>query len=137
MAAAGYVLDSDSAPRQICLDWAARSLEFNAPDPLIRPLPHGLSAPIPTIAHSAENDKRTKVHFDAQAPPGEAQMISHTQADARPLNLDTQAAPEGPLVNLDALTPERARLDKTTRLPVAYVSKGAAKMNHMTPGHQF
>ena len=109
LVAAPYVLDSNGAPLRIGWDWAASSVEFNAPDPLICPLPHGLSAPSPTIAEAEQDDKRAKV------------------------DLGTRAIPEDAPLNLDALPPDRARLGKNTRLPVASASDGGTGVTQMTP----
>ena len=49
-AAVNYVSDSNSAPLPVGWDWAARSSEFVAPKPLIRPIPNNIPAPIPAIA---------------------------------------------------------------------------------------
>ena len=72
-------------------NWAARALKFTAPDPLIRPLTQGAFAPIPTV------DEAEK-------------------CNTRPLmDLDKQAIPEKPHMNLDTLVPERVRLGEHTR----------------------
>ena len=132
LAAASYVLDSNCAPLPSGWDWVARALEFNAPDPLIRPLPHGLSAPIPAISESEKHDKRAQVDLGTPAPPDELQTNLDTQADASPPNLFTKAIPEDSTLNLDALIPDRARFGKNARVPGASASKRASEMNQMT-----
>ena len=56
LAAVSSDLESNGIPLPTGWDWAARSLELIAPDPLSRPLPGGLSDPMPTIAEAEKND---------------------------------------------------------------------------------
>ena len=58
LAAANYVLGSNESPLPVGCDWAALSLEFVAPKPLIRPILRGVPAPFPAIA-DAEMQKKT------------------------------------------------------------------------------
>ena len=88
LAAVSYVLGSNGATLPIGWDWRARPPEFIAPDPLNRPLPHGLSDPIPTVAEAEKNDKRTMEDLDIHAAPDEPHMNLDTEADARRLNLN-------------------------------------------------
>ena len=92
-ATASYVFDSNVALLRIGRGWVARSLEFNSPDPPSRPRPKGRLVPIPTIAEAEKKDKRTTEDLDAHATPDERHMELDTLADARPLNLGTQASP--------------------------------------------
>ena len=50
LAAIDRVLTSDYMPLPVGWDSVARSLDFQAPDPLTRPVFRGASQPIPTIA---------------------------------------------------------------------------------------
>ena len=75
LAAVSYVLDSNCALLPIGRNWAARPLEFIAPDPLIRPLTHGLSVPIPAIADAEKHDKRTKLDLDTRALRANRKLI--------------------------------------------------------------
>ena len=112
MAAVSYFMDSNRASLPTPGDWAARALKFAAPGPLIRPLTQGAFSPIPTVD---EAEKR----------------------NTRPLmDMDQQAIPEKPHVNLDTLVPGRVRLGEHTRLPVESASQMAPKMNPAAPEQQ-
>ena len=50
--AVSYVLENDGSPLPVGRDWAARSLEFVAPQPFIRPIFRGPPVPIPAIAEA-------------------------------------------------------------------------------------
>ena len=57
-------LDTNGAQLLIGWDWAARSLEVGAPDPLIRSISQGTPFPIPTVADAGAQKKNVKKDSD-------------------------------------------------------------------------
>ena len=131
LAAVSYVMGSNGAPLPMAQDWAARSLEFTAPDPPIRPHTQGTYKPISAVDGAEKQNKRPMMDLNRETTPDEPQL----KLDKLPImDLDERTAPVEPPLNLGALIPPRVRFDKHTRLPVDSASKGASKTNPVTPG---
>ena len=83
LAAVNYVLTSNGTPLPVGWDWAARSLDFAAPDPLVRPISRGVPVPIPTIADAEEQKQTLKKDSDATVTAKESQENVNKPAVAR------------------------------------------------------
>ena len=95
LAAVSFVMNANGAPLPAAWDWAARSLEFVGPDPLIRTISNGTPVPILTIAEAANQSKRTKDDLDVPATSGEPRetLGASDSPAARPLNQGDQPTP--------------------------------------------
>ena len=73
LAAVNYVLDSNGSPLPVGRHWAARPLEFAAPNPLVRSILRGIPAPIPTIADDEMQQKTFEEDLDTNISAKDSQ----------------------------------------------------------------
>ena len=130
LAAVGYNLDNNGSPHPVGWDLAARSLEFVAPQPLIRSMFRGSPAPILAIADA---EKQKKSHAKGENTNIEVRDTRET-ASSRPATRNSYAGaktvPGDVPLQSDALIPEtpaRVRLDQYTREPAQQSPKGSPK----------
>ena len=121
--------------------WAARSLEFIAPDPPIPPFSNGPPAPIPTIAVAEKQNKRTKKDLDLHTFLDEPRktLDASVTPEGRPSKKGDQPTPEDAPRSLGILTSDtsdKVRLAKHTRLPLTSSSKGVSRTNPLTDAQQ-
>ena len=89
LAAVNCVLGSSGSLLPVNEDWAARSLEFVPPSPLVRLISRGVHVPSPTV-EDAEKLRRPKVicrmiKTATKHPP----INTETNAEDKPLHLNT------------------------------------------------
>ena len=109
-------------PPPVGWDWAAHSLEFVAPNPLVRSISRGVPALIPTIADARKQRRTLKEDGDAKITAEESQENANHPTDTR-----TQIILEETLFHLDDLiadTSGRVRLDEHASGPVRQAPKG-------------
>ena len=111
-----------TGPPRVGWDSAARSLEFIAPRPLIRPPRRGISVPIFTIAGAETQQKTGKEDLDTNI------RVKDSQENAtRPTVSRTPTIPEVAPFHLDDLTTDtaaRVRLGMRTREPARDIPRG-------------
>ena len=137
-----YVLDANGAPLSVGWDWAARSLEFTAPNPLIRPTYRGVRAPIPTIADAEKGRKpsgRIRTRILRRGNRGKTRINPPLPGPRlfrkRPESVCWYLCPMS-LDDLVAGTSARVRLDKHTHEPVRHIPKSNSPENPISGSTQ-
>ena len=116
-----YVKDYGGAPLPCAWDWAACSLEFAAPSPLIRLSPMGSA---PTEGHIASIPTLAKTEKETNPTTPRRQSPMH-HSNGQPIQ-------GGAPLNLEEPAPPRVRLETDTRVPTESASRGASKIDPAT-----
>ena len=107
-------------PLPVFWDWAARSLEFIAPEPLFRSVSRGIPAPIPTTADAEKQRKTVKKDSDTTTVAMGPSETVNTPSVTRAATLGDRTIPEENSLTLGALITDASagvRLAKHIREP--------------------
>ena len=136
LAAVNCVLYSNGSPLPVGWDWAARPLEFAAPNPLVRSILRGNPAPILTIADAEMQEKTLEKDLDTNITAKDSQgnvtqpVVNRAPPipGETPFYLDDLIARTSARVRLGKHTREPARRNLKSNPPATPIS-GAAQLN--------